>query len=436
MMLIIKNKKVLFVILVFILALAPRLFLAVRAVEGPTMDAAGYDERAMSIVRGEGFSSYGRPTSFKPPFYSVFLASIYLVFGHSYLAVRVIQSIMGAFTCILIFFISEKIFGVKVGAVSGLLAVLNGTFIMVSKLLYSENLFLFFICLMILLLVSDQESPNKFKKILIGVIAGLLSFTRTEAAFLLPFIFIVNLSWLYLKKRPLGNYAKEIGIIFLIYCITLLPWTVRNWRVHNAFVPFTTATGINLYSSYCPPEGKKFGFTAYDDIVNYSGSFYTEEVERSRFLTRKAIEYIKSNPDKLLRLEILKMAFYWSVFDWEVIRGGQFNISYGFMLPFFLGGIIFLCKKWYSLKFLYLPIIYFQLTALIFYGSPRFRITIEPFIIIFAAFSIVWFFNKFANRLVPASLLVALIGINFIIYMNSFAIKAGLKSLLQTIGLW
>lgn len=424
------------VLIIFIIALLPRIMLAAYSVEEPIYDAKGYDARAVSIWKYRVFGDEGKPTSVKPPLYSFFLALIYRVFGHSYLAVRIMQSFLGALSCVIIYFIALKLINRNVALVSGLLSGINISFIKSSSYLLSEAFSTFLISLLILSLVSLSLSPGFYKRIWVGFLAGLVALTRSEMVFFLPFLYAVGFSISYLIKRfSLWLFLKDSMQVFIIFFIIISLWTFRNWRVYHTFIPLTTAAGINLYSSYCPPEGKLFGFTSDDHIVDLSRSIHNE-AEESRFLTREALKFIRNNPKKLPRLEFLKFAFFWSVFDWEIIGNGVYNFSFGFMLPFFIWGILAGIRKWQNYFLLYLPILYFQIITLLLYGSPRFRVPCEPFIIIFSSIGIMCFFQKFTKNIFPTILLVFFFMLNLTAYFYSPLVKDYLKCALVKFGLW
>ena len=65
----------------------------------------------------------GIPTAHRTPIYPLFLSGVYFIFGHSYLAVRIMQAIIGALTCLLIYWLGKEIFDEGVGRVVSLIVV-------------------------------------------------------------------------------------------------------------------------------------------------------------------------------------------------------------------------------------------------------------------------------------------------------------------------
>src|SRR2546425_890782 len=65
-------------------------------------DSKDYDALGLSLASGSGFADNHSPNTYRPPGYPFFLATIYGRLGHHYAAVTVIQSVLGALTCLMI----------------------------------------------------------------------------------------------------------------------------------------------------------------------------------------------------------------------------------------------------------------------------------------------------------------------------------------------
>jgi len=90
------NKKIL--VLLFVLALVPRLASAVFSSQVLSGDEPGYSQLAIRILEGKEYRSdflLGF-TNARPPMYPIFIAIIYFFTNNSILAVKVIQALLGA----------------------------------------------------------------------------------------------------------------------------------------------------------------------------------------------------------------------------------------------------------------------------------------------------------------------------------------------------
>ena len=112
-----KNKKLRIVIpfIIFIFAFSIRLVYLYQMRDNPIyynipkgLDQQRFDQFALQISQGDILG--GKGTYSQSPLYPYFLASIYSLFGHHYIMVRIFQMIMGAGTCVLLYLIGSRIF--------------------------------------------------------------------------------------------------------------------------------------------------------------------------------------------------------------------------------------------------------------------------------------------------------------------------------------
>ena len=140
--------------MVFLLALLTRLlyfgFFPPRSIQ--LDDAESWDGIAWNLAEGRGFlDANGLPTSVRPPVYPLFLAGIYKVFGHSYPAAKLAQILLSALTCALLFLIGSRVFGEKLGFISGLVCAFYPPLIVYSVIIGSETLYAFLLeCLLMI----------------------------------------------------------------------------------------------------------------------------------------------------------------------------------------------------------------------------------------------------------------------------------------------
>lgn len=430
-----KRSEILFVI--FVVALLLRIIIAFQSSTTLTGDEVAYDAYARSIVKGEGFAYQGKLTSFRPPLYSFFLSSIYLLFGRGALVAKIVQAILGMFICIIIYFLGKTVVSEAIGWISLLISVFYPPFIWVSSRVLTETLFIFLFLISIFYLI--RRTPPSLKDCCLGgLFLGLATLTKGTTQLLPICVLLYLLRCARYEKIKIADTLRLFIFFLIFFLLPILPWTVRNYLVHRTFVPVTTETGEALYSSYFPREGKLYGFSPEDETIEQWRKIESE-AEGSKFLTKKTWEFIRDNPRQVLfRLLPLKIAYFFSPFDWEIIGGGVYNFIYVFFIPFSLGGIIISLrrKKYPSLHLLYLVIVYCFLLALIFYGSPRYRLIIEPYLIIFAALGIYYFFRKFSHKVIPILITVFYFSINLTIFFYSRLIKEGAKAIFQHLGLW
>lgn len=369
-------------IAIFLTALVLRLIFTLQDNAMPSSDAVVYDTLGLSIAEGKGYADKnGTPHSHYPVFYPVFLSMVYKFFGHSYTAVKIIQSIIGAFTCVLIYLIGKRIWDAATGIAAGLISVIYPPFIKSAGLLLTELVFTFLLCLIVFYLLKIHDDMRLRNYIILGILLGITVLTKSITLFLPLFAIPVLF---YSRESRFAVILKKCMAVFLFFSLTMAPWVIRNYNVYKAFIPTSANTGLNLYSSYCPKDGIFGRIASADDPVVVEANKIPSMILRNRFFTEKTVNFIINNPRKVLALEIEKILYLWAPFDWEIVGGRWFNFIYAIMLPFFTLGIFLALKDFRKNYIILLPIIYFQIMTLLFYGSPRFRLPIEPFLFILA----------------------------------------------------
>jgi 4-amino-4-deoxy-L-arabinose transferase-like glycosyltransferase len=420
---------------IFLVAFLFRLIAVLNYHEPLEGDELAYNGLAISILE-EGKFEYNASYS-RPPGYPFFISIIYFIFGKNPLAVRIAQAILDSFLCILIYVLCKKLFGNIVGLIASFSSAFYTVFIKGTPKFLTETLFIFFLLCVILFIYKAREEFNYKNLTILGSGVAIVAFIKGIMLLFLPFLVLILILTRYYSFLSLEELVKKIGVLLIAFLIPVSIWTYRNYRVYNAFVPISTQGGYALYDCYFPKDGKIFGVNVMDDNVRYAVSTGSQ-VEMSRYLTKKTLEFIRQQPLKVMKLEFLKILYFWAPFDWEMMGVGKgvYNYQYVFMLPFSFLGMFLLLRKFNSHAPLYSPIVYFLLMSLIFYGSPRFRMVIEPYLIIFFALGIVRFFERFKKKYLPAAIVTSYFVINFIMYLNSDLIKAILRNGAEVIGIW
>lgn len=421
---------------IFISALLLRIIVAIHSISVLKGDEVAYDKYAKSIVAGEGFSDNGKPTSFRPPLYVFLVSFFYYFFGQNYLMIKLFQALIGAFTCLVVYFLAKEGFSEKIGVFSAILSVFYPPFVYASSRILSEVIFVFFFTVSMFYLVRLRASLSRANCIVLGLSLGLAALTKAIVQ-IFPLIIFICLYFYRKGDKPFSRgVLRPFAVIVVSFLLPIIPWTLRNYHAHHAFVPITTETGEAFYSSYSPRDGKIFGFSPDDDNIK-QWRLISSEAEGSLFLVKKTIELIKGNHRNVfLKMAPLKVFYFWSAFDWEIIGNGVYNFMYVFMLPFAIVAMFASRKEWRRYLPLYLAIFYCFGMAVIFYGSPRFRLLIDPYLIIFASAGIFWFLKVFSKRATPILIISVFFLINIALFLHPAFVKRGAQRLLAGLGIW
>ncbi len=393
-------------------------------------DAKAHLLAAESIASGYGFAyTPGKPTAFGLPAYPFFLAIIRICFGNSIFFIQLGQAFLGALTCLIIYFITLETFDRRVANIAFIIMTFYHFLIKHSGFIYLENLYIFFICLSMLFLVKILKKPEKrINYIIFGGLFALVILTNC-GAFFFPFLMAIVILFKFRKNKVFSNLI----IMLTVFMIPLLAWSARNYFIFNKFIFLGTQGGGFFYSSWAPREGKIYGFQTRDK----QGEAITSEEEKSRYYYKKGLEVILSNPKRALRLLALKNLYFWSVFDWETLGNGTYNFSTAFILPFLIASFFFIKKKdiFYMLPFIML-IAYYVILTNVFMGLPRYRIQIEPFLIILSSYAIVSWYSKSHNKRIFILAISTWLLVNLFMFANSGLVKSVTKYVSIRIGIW
>jgi 4-amino-4-deoxy-L-arabinose transferase-like glycosyltransferase len=398
--------KLKFAIAIFIVAAAVRLFYLANISQPPIEnDAKEYDRLGVMLAEGKGYvSESGKPTAYRPPVYPLFLAAIYHTAGHDLRWVRLMQALIGAGICVLVYSTAIELFDESIARWSAVSASLYPPLIVDISQILSETLFIFLMLLAVRLIISKNQLHHS---LLSGMVFGLALLTRPILVFFMPFLFL----WLVLRNR--AEKFKALAVAIVGIAIVLTPWTARNFYKVNAFVPLANVGGQTLYNSYVISQ-KGIGYNSLEGIdIDYFNRL--DETAQSKFLVKKTIAHIAQNPSDALQLAAVKILLFFYPFDgywYPVSFGSKYNLFWGLILSFAIIGIA--SQRGgndMNIKLVYFLFCSFLLGIVTFYGSPRFRIPIEPLFICFATAGYVRLSVK------KKQAVIAIVGANFAIYL-------------------
>lgn len=396
-------------------------------------DASQYEKMAVDLLAGRGLINHytGQATSWRMPLYPLFLAGIYYLFGHNIFAVWVIQCILGVLLAAAIYLISKIVFNEKTALLSALTFIFYQPYVFHlfyggPFFLYSENLFVPLIGLHLFFFIKslqDKESDVR-SSFLAGVFLGLATLTRSIIAVFPFFVFLI----LYCNGTfRLPAVLRKSLPLLIPFVLIISPWLVRNYLVHHKPFILTTEGGFALLASN-NPYAKGDGLTSLDVLFTPEENRLISkmtEVEREKAYQNQAMRYILKNLNLMPKLLLKKMLCFWNVFSTDYFADGskitRYNIMYSLVLMFSILGFFMPSGQRLNIgRFvLVLLCIYFSGVSLIFMGEPRMRYPLEPFLIIFANHGVASVYNDSRSKVLFCALIIAIIGVNLLLYINS-----------------
>lgn len=242
-------------ILLILLALSFRLFIALRLANDEPDDGRVYSQIARNVLEQHVYSHDSQPpyapSIIRLPGYPLFLAGVYKIFGTgNNTAVRVIQAVIDTATCILIAWvvfewaIDEEPRHRAALIALGLAAICPFTAIYVATIL--TEVFTNFLAVATVLAATFAFKATIRKRafgwwIVTGLLAGLSVLFRPDAG-----LFAAAIGFtLMLSSLPAWRRIREAilfaAVFSLAFCLVLVPWTIRNRRVFHVFQPLAPA---------------------------------------------------------------------------------------------------------------------------------------------------------------------------------------------------
>jgi tetratricopeptide (TPR) repeat protein len=412
------------------------------------MDELYHDRWAQQIASGDWV---GNEPFFRAPLYIYLLALTYKIFGHSFFLPRFFQIILGSFSCVLIFLIAKKLFNRTVGIISGVVASFYAMLIYYDAQLLLDSLTVFLDLMLIALLIHASEKPKLLNWFFCGIILGLSAIARPNILIFVPFILI----WLFFsygsKFGQFKNklFIKTILIRWTILCVAVLlviaPVTLRNYLVGKDFVLIAWQGGYNFYLGNNPdatgwsataPQIDKTWWGGYKEAIRLAEEETGRKLRPSQisdFWFKKGFDFIFSQPFSWLKLMGRKAIYFWKGFE---ISNNQniyvykdfsslFNLllgklviylPFGLIGPLSVAGLLICLKDLRKYLLVYLFILSYSASVIIFFVCSRYRMPVIPFLIMFAAFFVWWLFQKIrSKKIFPSVISLAVVAVLLII---------------------
>jgi len=387
---------------------------------------------AINFLKGSHLAMSPDRLAYRAPMYPLFLSvCIKLVPAAPLLAIRVVQSILGAFSAVLLFSLTIELTApIRKRAVkpflhhpcllSFLTALIFAWFasqIFFNSVLMTETLFVFGLLAWATIGLYCNKTSPVWWLIAWSALLGILALIRPIAIFFVPIIVYKTFQCI-----PRTRWLRHTWGPSLAWLVPVIPWTVRNWLLFNAFVLISTNSGVNFFIGHNPAFGYYEG--GYKEAVRqeYARRHGSSEVGEDRLFLRLGLQHIQHSPISVAGRSWWKFYFLY-LLDKEPWPWEEYNQGEGLRFP---GGIGWPLFSWNHLMFVLslLGIVYafvrklphgpilsilgcYTLACLIFFARTRFRIPLEPFLILYTVIgavslveTAVWGYGKFLRNFI------------------------------------
>jgi 4-amino-4-deoxy-L-arabinose transferase-like glycosyltransferase len=357
-------------------------------------DQIDYEQLAFQMSIGDGYSfAHDVPTAHRPPGTSLALLPVYAIAGRSFAWGRVWFCLLSALTCAAVGWLGTLCFGRMVGlAAATWLAVYPGHFYypmhFVSEVPY--GLWLVLACGFTIASIQRNERAG-MADVIAGVLWGLATLTRPQM------IFIVPLAGLFLvfHRRWLRQLLPRLAIQACVVALVLTPWLVRNEIVMGK-PTLSTVGAYTFWGSHndvvLTTPALRGSWVRTSDLVDADHPFTGSEIEREAAAWKYGMAFVTEHWSEMPGLVLMKLWRLVSPLEETPNRPvfWSFAIAWILTAPWVALGIaLSLRRQPVAASVLLLSVLSTVVTAMVFYGSPRFRDSIVPILIVFAAYGLV-----------------------------------------------
>ena len=356
---------------------------------------------ARSIAVGQGFSSPTDlptgPSAWAPPVYPYILAGVFKLFGiysqHSAWVIFTFNSIFSALTCLTLYRIAQKIYGVTAArATAWTWALFPYAVYWPVRSVWEQSLSAFLLswALWLTLSMADKESPGSRQWIGFGLLWGVIALTNTAVLSMLPFC-LLYLLWRLPRRAP---QIAGVGLCLLAATLVVTPWLVRNYSVFGKFVFVRDNLPLEMHMAN---NDQSTGlWTRSEHPGNDPEAMHKfQELGELRFMEemqREVREFMREHPAEFARFTVARAVYFW-------MGPPQANIVAGYDLmiarhvAFLLPAVAAFAGLWLTLRnrnqaglllacfLLIYPLPYYLVNPF-----PRYKHAIEPEMILLAVY--------------------------------------------------
>jgi hypothetical protein len=366
-------------------------------------DAYYYHRAANLLADGKGFvhpyaydHGVSIPGADHPPGYVIALALPSLVGLDTILAHQLFSCVLGTITVLLIGLAGRRIAGCRAGLIAAGVAAIYPCIWLNDAALMSETLALLCGVVVIIAAYRAWDRPSLLRFALAGGAIGLATLARAEAIMLVALLAVPLALWapgLSGAVTRLGRFALAGGATLLV----IAPWVGANLVRFEEPATLSTQMGPTLEAANC--DDTYYG----PGVGSWSVRCGTDWGDRDRSVLDKrsrdkALDYVGDHKDRLPAVLVARIQRTFALgrveaqinFD-NLAEARPFNASRAGVAAFYvvavgaIAGTVILRRRGVPSFPLTSAVINVAITALLFYGSTRFRAPAEPALVLLTA---------------------------------------------------
>lgn len=394
-------------ILIVALVVRVGLVLATRDIQ-LVNDPADYQRLAVSVADGNGYgestlAAGGGTSVYRAPGYPGFLGALYAVVGARVTVARLVQSVIGVGVVALIYALANRFYGRRTALVAAGIAALYPPLWLATSTLLTEAIFLPLELGLLLVAIKTRDragDPTALRlAALTGAIGGLAWLTRSVGLIVL---LVAALLVVERTARSPWRALRPSLVVLAVAGLVVLPWTVRNLVNADTFIPVAPEDAViwpGTYNDDARLAASPGEWRAPPVVPEYAPLFQDpslDEVHLLEELREGGVRYMREHPGYVVEATAYNSVRLFSLNGLDYARKANRAVGYGPRLSdvstiaYWLMGLAALAGLFTRARrrvpsALWLAPILIWLATAIALGTPRYRLPIEPFIVLLAA---------------------------------------------------
>ena len=269
----------------------------------------------------------------------------------------------------------------RAALIAALFAAIYPHFVFFAPLRLTETPYIFLLCGAFLLLYRERYAAGAALLVLTVLI-------RPTLEPLMP-VLVFLFAWL-VHGRNAGFAVKRVAVLAVIYVVLMTPWWIHNYQRYGEFVRLSMGLGTMLYNTNNPfiTEGGRVYARDIDEKHGFAGM---GGIERSKAMRTKAVAFIRENPGRFIELAGTRFLRFWRLWPYTERYKTPLTIAASVLsyVPILALALWFLARRlardWRRLSPILIFTAFLTVVHMVVVASIRFRIPIEPFLIVLAA---------------------------------------------------
>lgn len=374
------------VMTIFVIALLSRGVFILTLQEGFYFpDSVDYSTAAVNLLaHGEFGTTYNRP-----PMYPLFLAGVFALCGQSIRAIRIVQVVIGACLAVVIAVLARRTGGEGVGALAGMLWSIYPLGVFIAGLEYPTSVAAMLLaCAVLCLVTKTAQDPGLRRVVLGGILCGLAALTIPVVLATIAAISLWMMYWWRTRRRLTAT------LFLLGVALPLTPWTIRNAYVYGHVVIIEPQLVQQLsWVGKTPKDAKD------NEQERKIKTLLRRPGEFASHFVREFGRFWELYPNRVL-MSLPTYREEMHAKDARVVRETVFSTGWTSLIsilsvgPMFFFALIGTGAMWLQqerqrhLSLLCMVILSFAIGYSFFFAKTRYRIPIEPYIIMLSAYGL------------------------------------------------